>query len=248
MGWRMAGRIARAPRLALAVAALLVLAGCASAPGARDPGDPFEQTNRTTFAFNNRFNNNVTLPIAWVYVYWLPTPVRKGLNNFMANAQSPVTFANDLLQGDFTRAGETLGRFFVNTVGGAGGFVDVATKNGLPPHPADFGQTLARYGVPSGPFLVLPIIGPSTPRDIVGTGVDLAVDPLFYIPADWSLLSHAATVIGVHTVAPFQQNAGSLVLRRDLGKGSVDPYATMRSVYRQQRARQVEPGLPSMDD
>lgn len=244
-------RIARLPRLCLglAMAALLLLAGCASGgQGASPPHDPFERTNRAVFAFNSSFNDTVTLPIAWAYVYRLPPRLTTGLNNFLANTESPVTFANDVLQGEFTRAGETLGRFFLNTVGGLGGFVDVAAKNGLPPHVSDFGQTLARYGVPSGPFLVLPIIGPSTPRDMLGTGVDLAADPLFYIPADWSLLSRAGTVIGVHALAPFQQNAASLVLRRDLAKGSVDAYATMRSVYLQQRARQIEPALPSMDD
>ena len=93
--------------------------------------------------------------------------------------------------------------------------------------------------MPSGPYLILPVIGPTTPRDLLGTGVDLAADPLFYVPADWTLLDRAATVVGVHTVAPFEQNAGSVFLRTQLGHGSVDPYATARSAYRQQRDRQI---------
>lgn len=220
----------------------LLLAGCATAPSGQ-MADPFEQSNRAVFDFNNKFNKHVTLPIAWVYVYWLPPRLRKGLNNLFANAESPVTFANDVLQGRIDRAGETLARFLLNSTIGVGGLVDVGARHGLRPHQSDFGQTLAVYGVPSGPFLVLPLIGPSTPRDIVGAGVDLAADPLFYIPADWSLLSHTATVVGLHTMAPFQANASSIVLRRNLGKGSVDPYATMRSVYRQQRAREVHGGV-----
>lgn len=235
---RPAARVLR-PWLALAV--FVMLAGCASAPHA-GVNDPFEQTNRAVFGFNTAFNSKVTLPIAWVYVHYLPGRVRKGLHNALENAESPVTFANDVLQGRFIRAGQTLGRFVINSTAGLGGLIDVAATDGIPAHRADFGQTLALYGVPSGPFLVLPLIGPSTPRDILGTGVDLATDPLFYVPADWSLLDHAATVVGIHTVLPLERNAGSIVLRRQLGRGSVDSYATMRSVYRQQRQQAIEAG------
>lgn len=243
--WAMLALCRRLPRALLLLP--LLLAGCASLPH-HGPNDPFEQTNRAVFAFNNTVNRNVTLPIAWVYIYGLPRGVRNGLNNFFANAQSPVTFANDVLQGEIGRAGATLARFVLNTTAGLGGFFDIAARNGLAPHTSDFGQTLALYGVPSGPFLVLPVIGPTTPRDFVGTGVDLITDPFFYIPADWTLLGHTATVVGLHTLAPFQANAASIVLRRNLGRGSVDPYATMRSVYRQQRARQIAPGPPDLGD
>lgn len=231
-------RVRRAAPLARLVVALL-LAGCTTARQG-DPGDPFEQTNRATYNFNERFNNNVTLPIAWVYVNCVPGRVRKGVHNVLNNAEAPVIFANDVLQGELGRAGETLARFLVNSTVGLAGLFDVGAVHGLPRHVSDFGQTLAVYGVGSGPFLVLPIIGPSTPRDIVGTGVDLIADPLLYVPADWPLLARLGTVVGIHTVLPLEKNAGSIVLRRQLGQGSVDPYATMRSVYRQQRAREIQ--------
>ncbi len=235
--------VARALRPWAALLALAMLAGCATAPQA-GPNDPFEQTNRAVFAFNRGFNSRITLPVAFVYVNYLPAPIRRGLHNALENAESPVIFANDVLQGRLSRAGQTLGRFVLNSTVGLGGLVDLAASAGMPRHEADFGQTLALYGVPAGPFLVLPLIGPSTPRDILGTGLDLAANPLFYVPADWSLLGHAGTVVGIHAIAPFETNAGSIVLRRQLARGSVDPYATMRSVYRQQREQAIGAGRP----
>ena len=233
---------------ALLVAALL-LAGCATGPQG-DLGDPFERTNRATYSFNDKFNSNVTLPIAWVYVNYIPGRVRKGVHNALSNVESPVTFANDVLQGGFGRAGETLARFLLNSTIGLGGLVDVGAMHGLPRHLSDFGQTLAVYGVDSGPFLVLPLIGPSTPRDILGTGVDLIADPLLYMPADWPLLGRVGTVVGIHTVMPLERNAGTILLRSQLGQGSLDAYATMRSVYRQQREREIQGGVlvPDTDD
>ncbi len=236
----------RLPALFAGLFAMLALAGCAGGP----PGplaDPFEQTNRALYSFNDGFNSRITLPVAWVYVTYVPGPVRKGVRNALANAEAPSIFANDILQGEFTSAGETLGRFLLNSTAGLGGLVDIAARHGLAAHHADFGQTLARYGVGGGPFLVLPLIGPTTLRGIVGTGVDLATDPLAYVPSEWSLLGHAATVVGVHTVLPFEDNAGAVLLRQQLGKGSVDPYATMRSAYRQRRARQIERDTPPPD-
>lgn len=234
-------------RIAVLLGALAA-AGCASAP----PGalnDPFERTNRAVFAFNDKFNKYVTLPIAWVYVQQLPTPARKGMNNMLANLESPVTFANDLLQGEMTRAGETLLRFALNSTVGLAGISDVAARNGLPRHTSDFGQTLGVYGVNSGPFLVLPLIGPSTPRDTFGAAVDLFADPLVYLPPSWPLAARAGTAVGVHTAAPFEEHARSITFRNQLAGDSVDPYGTMRSVYRQQRLREIEGGsTPPLPD
>ncbi|MDE2353244.1 MAG: VacJ family lipoprotein [Alphaproteobacteria bacterium] len=222
--------------------AALWLAGCASAPpdvvnGAID--DPFERSNRTIFAFNNTFNKYVTLPVAWIYVYHFPGPLRHGINNALANLESPVTFTNDVLQGHIGRAGETLLRFTLNSTIGLAGTWDFAAEQGFPRHVSDFGQTLAIYGVGSGPFLVLPMIGPTTARDTLGAGVDLLADPLFYLPTDWSLWAHAVTAVGVHSLAPFEKHARNIVFRNQLGGQSVDPYGTMRSVYRQQRAQEI---------
>ena len=222
----------------VAVLAALSVTGCAaSPPGAIE--DPFEHTNRAVFSLNNTFNKYVTLPIAWVYVEQFPAPLRQGINNVLANLESPVTFANDLLQGHAGRAGETLLRFALNSSGGLGGISDVAARNGWPRHVSDFGQTLAVYGVGSGPFLVLPLIGPSTPRDTLGAGVDLLADPLVYFPADWPLWMRVSAAVGVHTLSPFEDNARNIVFRNQLGGQSVDPYGTMRSIYRQQRVKEI---------
>lgn len=233
-------------RAVAATLALLVLAGCATAPGG-DPAanDPFESTNRAIFRVNDEFNKQVTLPVAWVYVNYLPVRVRIGVHNALQNIESPVTFANDLLQGRVTRAGETLARFVLNSSAGLGGFVDVGKMNGLPPHESDFGQTLALYGVPSGPYLVLPLIGPSTPREIAGTATDFAADPLFYLPPGWPLYVHASVIVGIHTLAPFEKHAGAILLRQKLGSSSLDPYATARQLYFEQRARDIESGRPA---
>ena len=239
----------REPRLVriLCVFAVLLLAGCATAPpGTLD--DPFERTNRAVFAFNNKVNDYVTLPIAWLYLKKLPGGVRKGVNAALANLQSPVTFANDLLQGRVRGAGETALRFVVNSVAGLGGIHDVAAENGLPFHKSDFGQTLSVYGIGSGPFLVLPVIGPSTPRDTLGAAVDFLADPLIYLPPEWSLSTRIGVAVGVHILSPFEENARAIVFRNQLGGESVDPYGTMRSVYRQRRAREIEGGPPPVPD
>ena len=229
----------------------LWLAGCATAPSGA-ANDPFEHTNRAIFEFNNSFNEYITLPIAWVYVYHVPAPLRHGLNNALANLESPITFTNDLLQGHVGRAGETLLRFTLNSTVGLAGTWDFAAKEGWPSHVSDFGQTLAVYGVGSGPFLMLPLIGPSTPRDTLGAGVDLLADPLFYFPADWPLWAHAVATVGVHTFGPFERHARNIFFRDQLGSQSVDPYGTMRSVYRQQREREIRgprgPVIPDLPE
>ena len=110
----------------------------------------------------------------------MPDFARDGVHNFLANLDSPVTFANDVLQGEVRRAGETLVRAGFNTTAGLGGLIDVADAIGIPPHTEDFGQTMAVWGFSEGPYLVLPLLGPSNPRDAVGRGVDVFFDPLTY--------------------------------------------------------------------
>jgi phospholipid-binding lipoprotein MlaA len=235
---------------ALAIAALgLVLAGCAtSSPEAMHANDPLEPLNRAVFVFDEKFDKYVVLSAAGFYLYDMPTPLRKGLHNAVANLDLPVTFANDILQGEISRAGETLGRLAFNATVGMGGILDPATSAGLPAHASDFGQTLARLGVGEGPFLVLPIIGPEPPRDLLGDAVDLAFDPLTYIPASWPLGGRIGTAMGVHVVSPFEAHARNIFLRQELEKDSLDPYATMRSTYRQVRASEIAGGVPTDDE
>ncbi|MGD0190181.1 MAG: VacJ family lipoprotein [Rhizomicrobium sp.] len=235
---------------ALAVAALgWLLAGCTTTSReALDANDPFEPMNRAVFTFDEKFDKYVVLPAAGFYLGYVPVPIRKGLHNAVANLNSPVTFANDLFQGEVGQAGRTLGRFGLNSTVGLGGLVDVATPAGLTAHRSDFGQTLARFGIGEGPFVVLPIIGPEPPRDMVGDAVDLAIDPLTYLPGSLPLGDRIGIAIGFHVVNPFERHARNIFLRQELEKDSLDPYATMRSTYRQVRAREIAGDRPTLDE
>jgi phospholipid-binding lipoprotein MlaA len=224
--------------IALAIAALV--AGCA-APGQGNDSDndPFEPLNRAVFRFDEKFDKYVVLPVADIYIYHLPARVRESFHNVMANADLPVTFVNDVLQGKLDRAGVSLGRLAANTTLGVGGLFDVAAKWGLAAHESDFGQTLAQWGVGEGPFLVLPVIGPEPPRDLLGDAVDVAMHPLTWEPAVFSMGERIGIVIGVGAADRFEHNARNIYLRQQLGTDSLDPYATMRSSFRQARAREI---------
>jgi phospholipid-binding lipoprotein MlaA len=154
------------------------------------------------------------------------------VRNFLRNLKSPVILANDLFQGNFDRAGTTVARFFINSTIGVGGFVDVASMMDMRYHEEDFGQTLAVYGTGEGPYLHLPIVGPGNPRDYSGRIVDYALDPLTWV-------GYAYNVSGINTaragLEAVDTRARNLEAIDELKKGSVDFYATVRSLYRQQR-------------
>jgi phospholipid-binding lipoprotein MlaA len=227
----------------------LLLAGCAStSTESIAANDPLEPVNRSVFAFNDKFDRYVELPIAGFYILWMPKPLSVGLNDFLTNLDVPIDFTNDLLQGRVTRAGKALGRFTLNTTVGLGGFFDVASRYGLPEEHADFGQTLSVYGVDEGPFLVLPIVGPEPPRDLAGDIFDLAIDPITYLPTGAPFYMRAGVTASVRTASPFQTSARNIVLREELQKASLDPYVTMRSVYRQIRATEIAGGVPPDED
>jgi phospholipid-binding lipoprotein MlaA len=226
----------------------LLLAGCASTPESIAANDPLEPMNRSMFSFNEKFDHYVELPIAGFYLLWMPKPLSRGLNDFLGNLDMPAVFANDVLQGEVTRACNALGRFTLNTTVGLGGFFDVASRHGLPYRHADFGQTLSVYGVGEGPFLVLPIVGPEPPRDLVGDVFDLAIDPITYLPTGAPFYMRVGVTAGVRIASPFQTNARNVVLRLELQKSSLDPYVTMRSAYRQIRAAQISGGYPDAED
>jgi len=151
--------------------AVVLLASCAT-QDVSGANDPYEATNRKIFNFNQQLDKAVMKPVAQAYVDVVPEPARDGVHNFLVNLNLPVTFANDILQGEIERTGETVARFTVNTTIGIGGLLDVATRIGVPFHTEDFGQTLAVWGVGEGPYLVLPLLGPKPPRDAVGYAVD----------------------------------------------------------------------------
>jgi phospholipid-binding lipoprotein MlaA len=235
--------------VALIGAWALGLAGCTtSSPEAVAANDRFEPMNRAIYDFDEKFDRYVVLPLAGLYVNNVPKLVKVGVHNVFVNAEEPVTVANDILQLEFVRAGRMTARMALNSTAGLGGLVDLAAKHGLPEQTADFGQTLSRYGIGEGPFLVLPIIGPEPPRDLVGDGADLFIDPLTWLPIGWPMLDRLGVTAGVHVWNPYLTHARNMLLRHELEKGSLDPYATMRSIYRQQRDWEINGGRPVVAD
>ena len=170
-----------------ALAASLLVSGCATKdPQSLAQNDPWEATNRDFFAFDIKLDHAVLLPTAKGYRAVVPEPARDGIHNVLTNLNSPVVFANDVLQGDAGRASSTFGRFVINSTVGLGGLIDIAAKAGLPAHDNDFGITLGKAGAAEGSYLVLPFYGPKPPRDLVGSGVDIAFDPVTYLA--WGVL------------------------------------------------------------
>lgn len=195
---------------------------------AADDNDPLEPINRPIFEVNLALDRWVLRPITRIYIETVPEPGRDGIANALNNIKSPVIFANDLLQGELSRAGATFGRFFINTIFGLGGLIDTAEYLGLPGHNEDFGQTLATYGVGGYPYLVLPLLGPSNPRDAVGRGADILLDPLTHIaPTEVGM---ARTGVGL-----VSDRAGILNETEALEETSIDFYAAVRSFYYQNR-------------
>src|SRR5271169_423918 len=167
---------------------LLLCGGCAtsstgppSTDEADSDNDPAEGVNRTIFKANLAADHAVMRPVAQAYTDHVPEVVQTGIHNVVQNLKEPAVAVNDLLQGNVNQAWQSVQRLAVNTTVGAAGIVDVAAKWGLPPHKADFGQTLAVWGVGEGPFVELPLLGPSNPRDALGTAVDMALNPLTFV-------------------------------------------------------------------
>jgi phospholipid-binding lipoprotein MlaA len=155
----------------------------------------------------------------------------------LQNMTTPVLFINDVVQTKPRRAGDTFMRFVINTTVGVGGVFDVASDWGYPEHSTDFGQTLALWGIPSGPFLFLPLLGPSNPRDAAGYGVDVAFDPLTYVPSGHGLQTLSTVRFGVGII-----DSRSRVLDEtdSIKKTALDPYATLRSLFRQNRENTIQ--------
>ena len=206
--------------------------------------DPWEGFNRRMFALNNTLDGALIVPAAKAYRTVTHKKQRKGIRNFLANARTPVIFVNDLLQGEVGRAGNTLGRFFINSTVGFGGMGDPAERLGLEQHSEDFGQTLAVWGAPSGPYLVLPFFGPSSVRDGFGAGVDVAISPLTWVrgdPAQYTRFTQA----GVGVLAVREPLIEPLA---EIEANSLDYYASLRSFYFQSRNNQISNGRTRFED
>jgi len=204
-----------------------MLGGCA---GSNPDGiyDPFEPVNREVFDFNHSLDRNAALPAATYYKHALPDGMRTGVHNFLSNMSLPVTFANDVLQGEITRAGYAVCRLGVNTTIGILGIMDPASDLGCIAHDEDFGQTLAVYGVPGGPYMVLPLLGASLPRDVAGKfAVDHYFNPLGYV----SYRGKYFVSIGQNVLKVVDQRSRAVSALHEVERTSIDYYAAMRRLY-----------------
>ncbi len=222
-----------------AVCASLALSACATKdPEALAQNDPWEPTNRAVFDFDIKLDKAVATPVAKFYNHAVPEPARDGIHNALTNLNSPVVFGNNVLQGQGDKAANTLGRFVINSTVGLGGFIDVAGKIGIPGNTTDFGITLGKAGAAEGSYLVLPFVGPKPPRDLVGTGVDVAMDPFtwitFHNSTFWLIVRGGMDVL--------DERAANVGTVEQIERSSIDFYASTRSLYRQNRAAQINNG------
>ena len=223
----------RTPWLTAALAALC-LSGCAHTPPA-EPADPLEPVNRAVFSFNRAADRYVLRPVAKGYTDITPAPVQRGVGNFFSNLGEPLTIVNGLLQGKFEQAASDTGRFLLNTTAGLGGVMDVATNAGLSRHDEDFGQSLGRVGIGPGWYLMLPLLGPSNNRDLLGRAGDYFGSPSPYLHDDAALALGAAGAVNLRA---------QLLPADSLIDGADDPYIFVRTAYLESRLRKTYDGNP----
>jgi phospholipid-binding lipoprotein MlaA len=221
--------------------AALTLAGCAHHP-ADNPADPLEPVNRKVWAFNSTADKYVLKPVAKGYVDVTPDWMREGVTNFFDNLGYPKTIINDALQAKFKDSLSDTGRFLLNSVYGIGGFIDVASRVGLDKHDEDFGQTLGRWGVGEGWFLMLPLLGPSTNRDLVGYAVGIPMNPTHYLPSDYDWLDLTLTAANIVNIRANALPADALLEQQ------FDTYLFIRTAYLQHRQAMVYDGNPPPED
>jgi phospholipid-binding lipoprotein MlaA len=230
-------------RAAFLCLSALGLSGCGfageqPAVAAGDVYDPGESVNRGIFAGNDFLDRNLVSPVARGYRDYVPEGVRTSVGNFSSNLREPMVLANDMLQGNFTRAWGTTQRFVVNTTVGVVGLFDVAEDLDLPRHDADFGQTLGVWGVGPGPAVQLPLLGPSNARDAVGTAIGFVANPLSFVPG-----SAVSTASMAGTGGRVVDGRANLLDATDsLRESSLDYYASLRSIQAQRRAKLVQEG------
>jgi len=241
-GWRARGR-----RSALIAAMAMVSIGIADASraaAATTPNDPFERVNRRGFAIQMALTRRGIGIFGAIYHALTPGPIGKAFHNILVNLGEPVVVFNDMLQLRPARAGAAAVRFVANSTVGIGGMIDVTGKTGLPHRPSSFGDTLARYGVGPGPYLFIPVIGPSTVRDLFGNVVDGVVDPLHFAVYPY----RQQVSVSVAVVGGLDQLVSSAPDLRALLSDAADPYATLRSTYLQHRQAEItgETSVPTV--
>lgn len=216
----------------VAAVMLVGLTACATGPDAH-PQDPLEPWNRGVYRFNDVLDTNVVKPVAETYQEVTPDPIRKGVSNFFGNIRDVWSSVNAALQLRPQEALENLFRVGVNTTLGLGGVLDVATEMGIPRTRMDFGQTLGRWGVPSGPYLVLPLLGPSSVRDATGTGIQFRLNE--HTNFDDDHVQNSLTALEVVDTRAGLLRAGTL-----LNEAAIDKYSFVRDFYLQRRQNQID--------
>jgi len=218
-----------------------LLSGCATVPeGESDENDPFESLNRTTYSFNSALDKAIVKPVAKGYDAVMPEPVKIGISNFFANLDEIPTIVNDMLQSKFSDAANDSGRFLINTTLGLAGFIDVASDLGLQQHDEDFGQTLGVWGLNTGPYVVLPFLGPSTVREVVS----MPVDSYYSLERN---IDHIRTRNTLYAIEMLDKRYRLLAIDSQL-EDAFDEYSFVRDAYLMRTQYQVYDGNPPEED
>lgn len=224
----------------LICAVLAVTTGCATLEGPPDPHDPWESFNRSIYRFNDSLDRAVLRPVAQGYRYVTPDPVETGVGNFFSNLGEIRNLINNLLQFKPAGALSSTGRLLINSTIGIAGIFDVATPIGLSPNDEDFGQTLGRWGLDTGPYLVLPFLGSSSVRDGFGRIPDYYLNPIREVEEN-------RTRTGLYVVDVVSTRARLLEAGEILDEAAMDPYIFVREAYLQRRKNKVYDGNPPME-
>lgn len=238
------------PSFAADANAVTVVAQASESDDEEDVNDPIEPLNRFIFAFNQHLEVALIKPASIFYQVFVPPGMRTAIGNFLDNLKTPVVLANDILQGEPTRAMQTTQRFLINSTVGLAGFLDVAEDMGIPAHDEDFGQTMGVWGVGEMFYLVLPVFGPSNPRDAVGK---LFVDGYFDPLSMWATNTGRDEINNTRMLLGGVDEYSGLMDELDqIKKTSIDYYAALRSMYRQKREVEIRNGdevdLPPIPD
>ena len=229
------GKISK-PNKMLLIAVVTLLVGCATGD-TRDPRDPIEPFNRVMYEFNDALDRILIKPVAKGYRAIMPSPVDRGVTNFFGNLSDVGSAINNLLQFKLKRAASDVSRVLVNSTVGVLGFFDVASNMNLEKHGEDFGQTLGAWGVGPGPYIVLPVIGPSDGRDTIGLVVDWYTDPVTYV--DPTRVRN-----GLIVLRGIDKRADLLGTSRVVEEAALDKYEFIRDSYLQKRRSAVHDGNP----
>jgi phospholipid-binding lipoprotein MlaA len=215
------------------------LGACATPSTSPPDPDPWKSANQVTFQLNEDIDYTILEPLAKGWNWVLPDVVQTGVSNFFLNLWMPRTFLNDVLQAKPVDALEDVGRFAINSTVGLLGFIDVASRIGIDDNEEDFGQTLGVWGVPAGPYVVIPFLGPSTARDVAGLPLDIAMSPTWYI---------ANSPIGVFLIEILNRRAGAQEELLQSRAEAIDWYQFVRDAYLQNREAQIRDGEPLVDE